>query len=436
LTELIIILALVLANGVFAGAEIAIVALRRTRIQELAAEGRGSARAILALRNEPERFLATVQIGITVVGAAAAVFGGASLATRIEPMLSRVDVIGEHAEGVALALVIAFISFLSIVVGELVPKSLALRGAERYALLIGKPLLALSWLFKPLVWLLTFSANLVLKLFGDSTTFSETRHSAEEIQQLVEEATKTGSIHPEAGQIASRALELPELTVADMMVPRQDVVMTSRHAPPEELRRILVEHAHSRMPVYEEQIDNVVGYVSVKDILTLTLKQKPIVVDDIMRPPYFVPESRKALELLQDMRVRYTPFAIVVDDWGGTSGIVTMEDLVEELIGEVFSEHVEPTPQLITKEADGSALVNGKAAIREVNRALGLELPEEGSWTTIAGLCLSLARRIPSNGESLKTLNGIALEVVDATPRRIRLVRVLTPVVGSATESK
>jgi putative hemolysin len=428
---MIIILALVLANGVFAGAEIAIVALRRTRIQALIDEGHGSARAVLALRNEPERFLATVQVGITVLGAAAAAFGGASAAARVAPMLSHIGWIGEHAEGVALGVVIALVSFLSIVVGELVPKSLALRSAERYALLVGKPLLALSRLIRPVVWLLSSGANVVLKLFGDRTTFTETRHSAEEIQQLVEEATKTGSIHPQAGEIASRALELPELTIADMMVPRQDVVMISRHAPPEELRRILADHAHSRMPVYEDQIDNIVGYVGVKDLLMPALEQKPVVVDDVIRPTYFVPESKSALELLQEMRVRHIPFAIVVDNWGGTSGIVTMEDLVEELLGEVISEHSQAKPQLITNDADGSALVIGTTPIREINRALGLELPEDGAWTTIAGLCLALARRIPLNEESLTLPNGITLEIVDATARRIRVVRVRPPVVNS-----
>jgi len=433
-TELSIILALVLANGFFAGAEIAVVALRRTRIQELADQGRGGARAVLALRDRPERFLATVQVGITVVGATAAAFGGESIATRLTPKLERIDWIGEHAEGVALALVVAGISFLSIVVGELVPKSLALRGAERYALLVGQPLLALSWLARPLVWLLGASANLLLKPFGDRTTFTETRHSADELQELVEEATKAGTIHPEAGEIASRALELPELTVADVLVPRQDVLAIPRHAPPEVVRRILLEQTHSRMPVYEERIDNIVGYISVKDMLAMAWDQKLIVLEDVMRPAYFVPESKQAVELLKDMRTRHMPFAIAVDEQGGMSGIVTMEDLLEELVGEIFSEHAHDVPQLIKKEEDGSAIVSGMTPIREINRALGIELPEEGAWTTVAGLCLAISGRIPAVGEVLRLPSEITLEVLDASPRRVRAVRIRLPGAAGTAE--
>lgn len=417
-------MALILANGLFAGAEIALVALRRSRLQELVDNGRGGAKAALALKERPERFLATVQIGITVVSATAAAFGGASIAERLEPVFARVSWIGIHAGQVALALVIALVSYLSIVIGELVPKSLALRSAETYSLLVGRPLLALSWLARPLVGLLTASSNVVLRPFGDRTNFTETRHSAEELQQLVEEAMKAGTVHPRAGEIATRALEFPGLTAADVMVPRQEVILLPRHAPWDDVRRILLEHTHSRMPVYEHGIDNVVGYVSVKDLLALAWEQKLIVLEDVMRRPYFVPESQRAVDLLQNMRSRRIPFAVVVDEQGGMSGIVTIEDLLEELVGEMFNEHAEHVPQLVRRQPDGSAIVSGVAPIREVNRELDLALPDEGDWTTVAGLCLALAGRIPNQGETIKLPNGIVLEVIDASPRRIRAVRI------------
>lgn len=423
-TDLLIIVVLVLGNGFFAGAEIAVVALRKTRIQELAEQRRGSAQAVLRLRETPERFLATVQVGITVVSATAAALGGESIARQLAPKLARITWIEAHAESAALAIVIAGISYLSIVLGELVPKSLALRSAERYALLVAKPLLALAWLTRPLVWLLSSSANVLLRPFGDRTTFTETRHSAEELHELVEEATKAGTIHPEAGEIASRALELPELTAANIMVPRQDVVAIPRHASPDEVRRILLEQTHSRMPVYEDQIDNVVGYVSVKDMLAMAWDQRLIVLEDLIRPAFFVPESKHAVELLSEMRTQHMPFAIVVDEQGGMSGIVTMEDLIEELVGEIFSEHVRNVPQLIRKETGGSAIVDGVTPVREINRELGIDLPEEGPWTTIAGLCLAISGRIPAAGEELQIAKGITLQVVEASPRRIRLVRV------------
>jgi putative hemolysin len=423
LSELIVIALLIVANGIFAGAEIAVVALRKNRIRELADEGHGSARAVLALRAHPERFLATVQVGITVVGATAAAFGGASIAKRIVPLLSRFEWTREHAEGVALGLVIVVVSYLTIVIGELVPKSLALRAAERYALLVARPLLGLSWLARPIVWLLSASANLVLKPFGDKTTFTETRHSAEELRELVDEASQAGTIPPAAGEIVSRALELPELTASDVMIPRQDVVMIAINSSRETVRRILLEHQFSRLPVYDGNVDNIVGYITVKDVLALAWERDLIVLDDIVRAPFFVPDSKPVVELLNDMRAQHTPFAIVVDEHGGMAGIVTMEDLVEEVVGEIWSEHVRHSRETIERQPDGSVIVSGITPVREVNRALGIELPEHGDYNTIAGLALALAQGVPKPGDTFM-VDDITLEVVDASARRVRAVRV------------
>jgi putative hemolysin len=423
LSEFIIIGLLIVANGVFAGAEIAVVALRKNRIRELAENGHGSARAVLALRAHPERFLATVQVGITVVGATAAAFGGASIAKRIVPLLSRFEWTKEHAEGVALGLVIVVVSYLSIVIGELVPKSLALRGAEAYALLVARPLLGLSWLARPIVWMLSASANLVLKPFGDKTTFTETRHSAEELRELVDEASQAGTIPPATGEIVSRALELPELTASDAMIPRQDVVMIARSSSREEVRRVLLEHQFSRLPVYDGNVDNVVGYITVKDVLALAWERDLIVLDDIVRAPFFVPDTKPVVELLNEMRAQHTPFAIVVDEHGGMAGIVTMEDLVEELVGEIWSEHVRHSVETMERQPDGSVIVSGITPVREVNRALDIELPEDGDYNTIAGLCLALAQGVPKPGDTF-TVEDITLEIVDASARRIRAVRV------------
>jgi putative hemolysin len=422
LTEVVIIFVLVLANAVFAGAEIAIVALRKTRVQELADQGRGSARAVLSLRAQPERFLATVQVGITVVSAAAAAFGGASLAGRLAPVLAQNPWLAPHADGLALALVIGAVSYLSIVIGELVPKSLALRSAERYALLVSKPLLALSFAARPLVWGLSASANVLLKPFGDSTTFTESRHSAEELQQLVEEAMQAGTVHPDAAEIAARALELPELSVADVMVPRHRVVAISRSATAEQLRAVLLEHPHSRLPVYDGEIDNVVGYISAKDVLALAWERQLIALADLVRPAFFVPETKQAVELLKEMRQRHLPFGIVVDEHGGMCGIVTMEDVLEELVGEIVNEYEAAEGNAIVKQPDNSFLVNGAASIREVSRALGVELPDDSQWSTVAGLVLSAAARMPRVGEVFELPSGLSLQVVDASAKHVRKV--------------
>jgi putative hemolysin len=432
LSEILIIFALVVANGFFAGAEIAVVTLRLSRLKELADTGDTSARAVLALRQEPERFLATVQIGITVVGATAAAFGGASIAARIEPAIARLSWLAEHAEALALGLVVVSVSFLSIVLGELVPKSLALRAGERLALFIGRPLLGLAWLARPFVWILTKSSNILLKPFGDRTSFTEARHSLEELHQLVDEAMQAGTVDPAAAEIVSRALTFPELSAGDVMIPRSEVVMVRADVSREELRRLLLEHSHTRMPVYEENMDNVVGCISVKDVLALAWEQQLIVLADLIRPAYFVPASKRAVDLLHAMRRDRAPFAVVVDEQGGMSGIVTIEDLTEELVGEIFSEHDPHVPQLVASEADGSYTVAGMATIREINRALRVGLPTDGEWNTVNGLCVALAGHIPVVGERLVTAKGHELVVLEASPRRVASVR-LIPAPGASS---
>ena len=283
--------------------------------------------------------------------------------------------------------------------------------------------MALSWLARPLVWAFTKSSNVLLKPFRDQTTFTETKYSVEELQQLVDEATKAGSVHPEAGEMASRALEFAELRAEDVMVPRQDVVMLPRQATAVEVQRILLEHTHTRLPVFDGDVDNVVGYVNVKDILAVAWNPNLFILEDLLRPAYFAPDSLSALDLLKEMRQRRLPFAIIVDEQGGLAGIATMEDLLEELVGEIFSEHAAKVPPPFQKEPAGTWLVSGLATIREVNRQLDLHLPE-GDYTTLAGLCLALAGRIPAVGDILTVDGQVTLEIVDASPRRVRTVRI------------
>ncbi len=215
-------------NGLFSGAEIAVVALRKSRLSQLVEAGGGAARAVERLRAEPERFLATVQIGITVVGATAAAFGGATLAGELAALLAPLPILGPYAPELALGAVVSAISALSIVLGELVPKSLALRAAERYALLAGRPLLAISQAARPVVWLLTRASNLVLRPFGDRTTFTESRVSAEELEALVDEAGQLGALDQPTAEIASRALAFRDLTAADVLVPRSRIVASAK----------------------------------------------------------------------------------------------------------------------------------------------------------------------------------------------------------------
>lgn len=427
IVEILIILALIAANGVLAGAEIAVVAIRKSRLTQLLESGSRRAQAIQRLRKDPERFFATVQIGITVIGASAGAFGGANFAGDIEPLVRRLPWLAPYAEEIAFAAVIALISYLSLILGELVPKSIALRQAERYAMLISRPLVGLAWLARPLVWFLTASSNLVLRLFGDRTNFTEARLSPEEIQQMVDEAAEAGTVDRSAGEIASRAIDFAELTVADVMLPRVRVVAVPRTASLEEVQRRVVEHGHTRMPVYEGSIDNIVGYVSVKDVLALLWDREPHPLESVIRPAFYVVETMRAVDLLAEMRGKHLQIAIVVDDRGTMNGIVTLEDLVEELVGEIVGEHERPAPEPIRREDDGSALVQGEAPVREVSRHLDVELPEGERWSTMAGLCLELAGRIPAAGERFAVPGGVELEIVEASPRQVRVVRVRLP---------
>jgi putative hemolysin len=426
LTEIIVILALTLANGFFSGAEIAVIAVRRTRLRQLLDEGRATAGAVLALRDRPERFLATVQIGITVVSATAAAFGGARVAARLAPALAGVPGLRPYAHELALALVIAAVSFLSIVLGELVPKSIALRSAEPFALLVARPLLGLAWLARPVVWLLTRSSNLLLAPFGDRTSFSESRMSVEELSQMVHDAARAGALPSDAGEIAARALEFGDLTAADVMVPRNRIFGIRRGTPVEELRRILLEEGHARMPVYEGTLDNVIGYVVAKDMLALIWESQLVVLEDVIRPAYFAPETARAVQVLREMQRRRTRLAMVVDEHGGISGLLTLEDLVEELVGQIRGEAEEAEPA-VRAEAGGTVLVRGDTPVREVNRELSLDLEEGETFTTIAGLAIELAGGIPPKGARLTAPDGTKLEIVDATPRVVRLVRVTPP---------
>jgi putative hemolysin len=425
LAEFALILMLVLANGVFAGAEIALVAVRTTRLQERAEQGSRAAQTALVLKQQLESLLATVQIGITVVGSTAAAVGGARSSERLAPLLATIPWLAPYAESVALAIVITIVSYLTIVLGELVPKSLALRAAESYSLLVARPLLALSWICTPIVRLLTASSNLVLKPLGDSTTFTETRYSPEELEQLVEEAKQSGSLHPQAADIATRALHFPELTAQEVMVPRQDVAMLPRDASIDDTHKLVIERPHTRFPVYSAGPDDIVGYVNIKDLATRSWQSDEVsTIEGMLRPPFFVPASKPALDLLTEMQKQRLPLAIVVEEQGGFAGIVTMEDLIEELVGDIVTELAREPAPAITQEPAGSWVVSGQVPIREVNRSLDLDLPEEGEWNTLAGLFIGLAGHIPRAGERQKLPDGIELEVVDASPRRIRSMRI------------
>ena len=251
---------------------------------------------------------------------------------------------------------------------------------------------------------------------------SPSRLSPEELQQLVEEAAQTGSLDAGTSEIASRAIEFGRLTAADVMIPRDRVIGIPRRASAAEIRQLLLEEGHSRMPVYERTLDNVVGYITARDVLSVAWEGNLIVLEDILRPPLFLPNAAPAIRVLKELQERRMRLAFIVDEHGGLAGLVTMEDLVEELVGDLFSEHDAPGDP-VRKDADGSAVVRGDLPIRDANRLLDLHLPEGEGWSTVAGLAISLANGIPQRGSRLRS-GDVSIEVVDATPRTVRAVRI------------
>lgn len=423
LFELLVILALVLTNGLFAGAEIAIVGMDRARLRQLVEEGDPSALAIKALRTSPERFFATVQIVISVVSASAGAFGGATFAHDLTPLL--VPVFGRSAEEVALVVVVVLVSYLSLVLGELVPKSLAMKKSERYALLVAPSLLRLSSLARPLVWFLTSSSNAILRLFGDRATFSESRLSPDQLRELVDEAAEQGTLDAQVGEIAQRAFDFAGLTAAHVMVPRTRIVAIPSSATHTQIQATVLESAHSRLPVYQGNLDNVIGYIFYKDLLGLAWEGQLLVLKDLLRAPFFVIEGMPASELLKQMRERRTHLAFIVDESGGLSGIVTLDDLIEELVGEVFGEIHHEVPSSMHLEIDGSIVALAEVTIRDFNREYDFELPESDEWSTLGGLCVHLAGRVPRPGDRYRSIQGVEIVVEAASDRTATHVRVI-----------
>jgi putative hemolysin len=423
-SEFAILIGLTMLNAVFAGSEIAVISVRPSRMRELADEGRAAARAVLALRQQPEQFLATVQVGITVVGAAAGAFGGSVMKDPIAGALRDLGA-GDWADSVAFATVVSLISFLSIVFGELVPKSIALRASERYALLVAPALLTLSRVAKPVVALLTAASNLVLRPLHDRTTFTEARMSPDELRQMVEDVSNTGALDARAGEIATRAIELGELRAIAVMVPRNTIDWMPADADQAQVRRILREHAHSRYPVARDGENDVLGYVLARDLYEQLLERRLDLGAALRKLPFF-PERMSAVEVLRLLQNARSKIGLVVDDYGAVAGLVSIEDIAEELVGEVLTEYDRPESNVHT-ESEDTFVVRGTTPVHQLNRELDLDLPTGPGWSTVAGLVISVAGKIPERSERIALPDGIVAEILDATVRGVRTLRLHRP---------
>lgn len=421
MTELLIILALALANGIFAGTELAMMTARRNRLEARAEEGDKGAAAALHLQDDPDRFLAAVQVGITLIGTLSGVFAGATLATQVQALLDGFPALAPYAAVLAQALVVLLVTYFSLVLGELVPKRLALQSAEAIAALMSRPMTVIAQISTPVIWVLSFSSNLILRLLGRANV-PEERVTEEDIKALVREGTEGGSVELQEQQFIESIFNFTDRSVRNIMTPRRDVEMVEADDTLGAVLDELLESGYSRFPVYEDSPDQVVGIVHVRDLLMLYRRQgEGALVREVMDPPLYVPENSRASALLANFRKSRRHMAIVVGELGGIEGVVTLEDVLEEIVGEIDDEFDEASTEPVVRREDGSLLAEGSLPIDDVKRLLDVEdLPDEETYRydTLAGLVISLLGQIPSTGE-VATWDGWRFEVVDMDGLRV-----------------
>ncbi len=436
MVEIVVLLLLILINGIFAMAEMAVVSSRKPRLHQMANEGSGSAQVALELSSHPDRFLSTVQIGITLIGILAGALGQRGLVAGVSDVLSRVSLIAAYSETLALALVVMCITYLSLVIGELVPKRLALQNPERYASAFAKPMLALSRLAAPLVHMLSWSTQFVFRILGIRPS-EEPQVTEEEIKVMLAQGTEAGVLEEAEHDIVKSIFKLSDRTVSGLMKPRHDVVWLDLDDPFEENKRKIASSLFSRFPVAQGSLDNVLGIIHAKDLLTRCLAGNIIDLRESLRTPLFVPEGLSALDLLETFKTSRTHIALVVDEYGGVEGLVTLNDILEGLVGDVASVDMPQESQAVPR-SDGSWLIDGRFGIEEVKETLnipGLPDEESGSYQTLGGLVMLRVGRVPTTGDSFE-FHGYRFEVVDMDGKRVDKVLVSRLPPGEADQGK
>jgi putative hemolysin len=424
-TELLVILLLMLANGIFAMAEMALVTARKPRLKKLADAGDRRAVEVMALIEAPNRFLSTVQIGITVIGIFAGAFGGATLAKTMSHAFARIPWLAEWSDALGLSAVVVALTFLSLLIGELVPKRLALVNPEGVALALVGPVRRLASLSNPLVMLLGNATDFVLDLLGVRKP-SEPSVSEDEVHGLIDQGLHAGIFHKAEKEMVRGVMRLDTLRVEMLMTPRAKIVWLSLDDPDEINWRRIVSGGHSHFPVYQGQRDNVVGMVSVKALWANQSLTSKAEIQPLLTPPTFVPPNMDAIKLLETFKHNGRHVALVADEFGTIQGLITLMDILEAVVGELPSRD-QPRSNRIRRMEDGSWMVDALAEIDTVCRAVPLpELPgvQEGEYHTLGGFILNRIGRIPAEGEKI-VWSGWRFEVVDMDGHRIDKIRVL-----------
>lgn len=422
--EIGLIFILILANSFFAGSEIALISARRSRIQQLAEEGNAKAQLVKRLQEEPERFLATVQIGVTFVGTLASAVGGVAAVEVLKPILHGVPIpfVQSASQAIAIGIVVVTITYFSLVLGELVPKSLALRHPEWVALWAAGPVERLSRLSHILVHFLTASTNFLLRIFGRTALKERPFITEEEIKLIIREGREKGVFDQAEQELISSVFEFTEASVKEVMVPRPRIHGIPVSASPEEVLQQMMETGHSRYPVYGESLDDIRGILYYKDVLRCFAEKKPLEIGQLLHPAFFVPETMPVSQLLKELQRRRLAIAMVVDEYGGIEGLVTVEDLIEEIVGEIRGES-DMAEQPVERLRDGSLVIDASMSLRDLVSEHHLPFPESPNYETLAGFVLAQLQRIPKGGEIIQ-YRDLKLTVVDMDGRRVAKVRV------------
>ena len=418
---------LILASGFFACTEIAIIAARKTQIKKLAEEGNKNAIIIHRFHRDMESFLASVQIGLTIILSTAGAIGGVVSVEVLKPVFEGIPYpfVQRFSESLSVAVVVVLVSYLTLTIGELVPKSLALRYPDKIALTMAEPMFLLYRLFSPLAKILTYSSRFILKPFKISREIIESTHgSEEEIKLMLKEGREQGLINQTEQELIHSVFEFTDISVKEVMVPRPKIYALNIDTSEEELLKYAAEHKFSRYPVYKNGINNILGLLNYKKIFESLANKQPLVLTTMLHPAYFVPETMKVSHLLKELQRRRMQMAIVINEYGSVEGVVTMEDLIEEIVGEIRDEYdTEEKP--VERLKDGSLVIDASLSVRDLNTDYKLPIPESGDYETLGGFVLSQLQNMPRGGEIIQ-YGDYKFTIVDMDLRRIVKIKVET----------
>jgi putative hemolysin len=422
LFEIFFISILIILNGYLSGTEIAVVTARKSQIQHMAESGKRNAKIFLKLKEEPDRFLATIQIGVTGVSVLASAVGGAAAVKVIKPALQMVPakVVSVAAEPIAIGIVVVIITYFTVVFGELVPKSIALMHPENVGLWTARTIDTFSRITSIFIRVLTFSTAIVLRPFGRKPFTERAYITEEEVKMLIKEGGKHGVFEPTEEKILQSVFEFTDMSAKEVMVPDTQMVAIQIDKPLQEIATLVEEEQFSRYPVFGKGLNDIRGILYAKDFLTLLAKTGQVDIRKIIKPPFFIPETMKISLLLRDMQKKRIHMALVVDEYGGISGLVTIEDLIEEIVGEIRDEYDIESP--VIQLTDGSMLIDASISLRDLKEDYHIPLPESPEYETLGGFLMTTLQKIPQVGDRVE-IERKRIHIVEMVGQRISKVK-------------